>query len=323
MIFFHPQLFQLHLNKMRSSLFLFIFVITLITLTGIEARSGVSKRAAVPTSQIVYPKVHRVNKTWSYESAKAKGNVTYSDPYFWLEGDASEQDIEQFVKDQNAVTEEYVKGCKGKDAITKSLIQASTYDKYKWVQQITPINKNDEPFYVYSHTFSSDQAPVWYTASMKEWQSGKETNFHTPPGKPFLNESLLSEDGSQSISFPSYSPDGKVFAYLVTGNGQDGTWYFRQFDAPLLQAKTMPAGGEGRLKDILPFSADIPASLPNGKGIFYPKSVDTDAVTNSDLGYKIQYHEFGTDNSKDITIFDAANAGPHGQDSFYFIHLSP
>lgn len=308
---------------MRSLLLVFPFLAGLIALfTTTEARKRLSRRA-VSASQLVYPKVHRVDNTWSYPSAKANGNVTYSDPYFWLEGKASDKDIEQFVQDQNAITEEYVKGCKGKDAITKSLTQASTYDKYKFVQQVSSIIEGVEPFYLYSLVRSGDQPRVWYTATMEEWQSAKKNNFNPPPGKPFLDEALLSDDGSQSILYQSASPDGKVFAYLVIGNGEVGTWYFRNFDTPLIKAKTKPAGGEGRLNDTLPLSADDPAWLPSGKGIFYPMTVESDAGTNPNHGYKIQYHEWGTENSKDITIFDAANAGPHGQETFYFIQTSP
>ena len=77
-----------------------------------------------------YPSVHRVNKTWSYRSAKAKGNVTYADPYYWLEATGKNTEIQNFVSDQTKVTEDYIKGCKNKDKIDASLLEASTFDKY-------------------------------------------------------------------------------------------------------------------------------------------------------------------------------------------------
>lgn len=307
---------------MRSFLALLSFLTALTTvLTTVEAHGKQFKRATAGT-RLAYPKVRRVNKTWSFQSAKSKSNVTFADPYFWLEASSQGKEIQQFVTDQTTITENYIKGCKNKKAIDQSLLEASTYKKYKHTSFITS-NKGGTSFYIYSLSREGDTPPVWYTASVAEFQAAKKNNFQTPPGKPFLDEALLNAKGTASILTWNTSPDAKIFAYLVVENGEVGTWFFRSFTSPLISAKTKPLGGEGRLKDILPVSADQASWTPDSKGLFYPKTVNTNEGTNTDLGYKIQYHAWGTDNAKDVTIFDSKKAGKMGGSSYWFTYLSP
>ncbi|PWN33216.1 prolyl oligopeptidase [Meira miltonrushii] len=255
-------------------------------------------------TRIVYPKVHQVNKTWSYRSAKAKGNVSYADPYFWLEGDASNPGIQSFIKDQSKVTDQYMQGCRGKATIIKSIKDASNYDQYGRMSLVTS-NKGNTSFYLYSFFGSEGQAPIWYIASIAEFQNAKKNAFEKPAGKPFLDETLLSSDGSASIVLWSVSPDGSTFGYLLANSESAGSWYFRKFDSPLLTAKTFPAAGEGRLKDTFQSSIDMISWIPDQKGIFYLTSSDSSGGTNTDLGYKVRYHALRTDNANDLTVFDS------------------
>ncbi|PWN34995.1 alpha/beta-hydrolase [Meira miltonrushii] len=304
---------------MRLSVRTLVFVATLIALVVWPIEGNNHKHPSA--RRLVYPPVRRVNQTWSYRSAKTNGNVTFDDPYYWLEGSNDDKDIQQFIADQSNVTETYMQGCKEKDAILKSLTEASTYDRYNDVELIEP-NKGGNPFYIYSLIRAGDQPPVWYTASVAEFKSGKKINFETPPGKPFLNETLLSPDGTDSILYHSTSPDGKIFGYLVVGNGEVGTWYFRRFDSPLVNVKTRPSGGEGRLNDTLLLSSDAILWTPDSGCIFYSQTVNSNGGTNTDLDYKIRYHAWGTDNTNDITVFDGKNAGELGILTYFFAFLS-
>ncbi|PWN31724.1 alpha/beta-hydrolase [Meira miltonrushii] len=282
------------------SFFYFAYSLVAFLIVAAKSQDNVVKKTS---NSLVYPKVHRVSKTWSYRSAKAKGNVTYADPYFWLEGSAKEKDIQQFVADQTKLTEQYIQGCKSKDAIIKSLTEANSFDSF---------------------THSSDEAPMWYTASFKEFAAAKQNNFQSPPGKKFLNESLLSSDGSQAIIRTSVSPDGNIFGYQVVGADGVANWYFRHFNSPLLAAKTTPAGGEGSLNDMISLGApDSLFWMPDSKAFFYSQIVDSNGGTNTDHGYKVRYHIWGTNSTKDVTIFDTKNAGSHGSDNYYYLNLSP
>lgn len=300
------------------------FSIVVFSILAIVAASVVTSEAqgTVKKSGFVYPKVRRVNKTWSFKSAKAKGNVTYADPYYWLEGDGENKEIQQFVSDQTNLTEKYMQGCKNKDEIVNSLLEASTFENYVYAQYVTPTN--GKSFYLYAITTTGDEPPLLYTASVSEFQAAKKTNFATPPGNLFLNVSLLSSDASASLNTIVVSPNGKIFGYQLTEGGVNNTWYFRSFQSPLTKAKTFPNGGEGRLKDFLPFSSiDNIFWSPDSKGIFYSTVADSNGGTNTKLSYKVRHHVWGTDNTQDITLFDSKNAGEYGENCYFYMKVSP
>jgi prolyl oligopeptidase PreP (S9A serine peptidase family) len=303
---------------MRHSACILTFVITITSFLSITNAQG--KGYSGP--KLVYPKVHQVNKTWSFRSAKANGNVTYFDPFYWLEGDSDDTEIKKFISDQLNVTETYIQGCKNKDAIIDSLTQASSYEKYSTVTLVTP-NTGETPFYLYILTRSGDQLPLWYTASVEEFQNAKKSNFESPPGKLFLDESKLSADGSSRIAINFNSPDGKVFGYLVSNPDTVAKWYFRNFTSTLINPKTYPEGGEGRFIDILSPSDNYIRWSNDSKSLFYPQVEDSNNGTNPNLGYQIRYHVLGNDKSNDITIFDSKNAGEHGLNTAYFLNSSP
>ncbi|PWN33210.1 alpha/beta-hydrolase [Meira miltonrushii] len=172
-----------------------------------------------------------------------------------------------------------------------------------------------KPFYLYGYRSIGDQPPLWYTVTVAEFQSAKKTNFATPLGRLFLNESLLSSDDSVSIVYTSVSPNGKTFAYQVSQGGDGDTWYFRSFDILLTRAKTTPRGGEGRLKDFIPLLAqDMIYWTPDSKSFFYSSIADSNGGTNPKHSYKVRHHILGTDSKQDVTVFDSKNAGEFGED---------
>ncbi|PWN33212.1 prolyl oligopeptidase [Meira miltonrushii] len=275
---------SMHLEPNIIAMQLLLTVSAFLMVLSASVANAEAQEKAVKAG-LTYPKVHRVTKMWSYRSAKAKGNVTYSDPYFWLEGSSKDKSIQQFITDQSKVTEDYVQGCRNKGAIIESLTAASNYDSYGSVSLVSS-NTGGSSFYIFSLSRSGNQPPVWYTASVAEFQAAKRENFATPPGEPFLDEALLSTDGSARILYTRVSPNGKIFSYLVIGAGEVGDWYFRYFDSILInKSKAFLAGGQ-------------------------------------DLGYKIRYHVWGTNSSRDITVFDSKNAGEYGSVSYYYTHVS-
>lgn len=306
------------LDNMLGSAYILIFVITITSLLSITNAQG----RGYSGTKLVYPQVHQVNKTWSFKSAKANGNVTYNDPFYWLEGKLDDPEIKKFITDQTNLTDTYMKGCKNQDAIIDSLTQASTYDDYQNVLLVTP-STGDKPFYFYSLVLAGDQPNLWYTASVEEFQNAKKNNFNTPPGKLFFDESKLSTDGNSRITINAISPDGKVFAYHISNPAAEGKWFFRNFSSPLVNPETILEGGEGRFIDVLTPSSDLIAWMPDSKSLFYAQHQDSQNGTNTVHGYQIRYHILGKDNSNDITIFDSKNAGEHGPYSDYFIVLSP
>ncbi|PWN33982.1 alpha/beta-hydrolase [Meira miltonrushii] len=281
------------------------FFLLLLACTTVASFCSITQAADAPSkpssSGLVYPKVKRVNKQWSFRSAKANGNVTYDDPYVWLEQPpANDTAIQQFLSNQASVTESYMKRCSNLKQIQQSIQQATDYDEYDEMGLFAETSAS--PFYLYTLKRVGEQRPTWYKASVAEFQAGKKTNFANPPGKPFLNESLLTADGSANIVAQgvNISPDGKIFCYLVSGDNSDfATWYFRSINTPLVSAKTFPKGGEGSLPVNIPFNQQDVKWTADSKGFFYVQ-----AQTNGDANanFMLRYHKWGTSTDKDITV---------------------
>lgn len=253
---------------------------------------------------LTYPKVKRINKTWSYRSAKANSNVTYNDPYFWLEKASKDKSVQEFISDQTNVTDSFMKRCTNLKQIQQSIQHATDYDQFAELGLFA--ESSGSPFYLYTLKRVGDQRPTWYKASVAEFEAGKKNNFAQPPGKPFLKEVLLSPDGTANIVAEGVivSPNGKIFCYLVSeGNSDFSTWYFRSIDNPLVDAKTFPKGGEGRIPVSIPFNQQNIEWTSDGKGFFYVQAETKGDATANNM---VRYHEWGTTTDKDITVVQPA-----------------
>ncbi|PWN36813.1 alpha/beta-hydrolase [Meira miltonrushii] len=248
-----------------------------------------------------FPKVKRVNKTYSYRSARANGNVTIANPYAWLEKPYdSDDDVKQFTIDQQKLTEQYMNKCTNAKSITQSIRNAFDYDDYfDWTYYDTA----KEPFYVFSLQRIDENRKTYYIASAKQVEAAKKTNFATPPGHPFFKEDGLSVNGTASLSTFVVSNNGYLIAYLVVEDESDvGTWYVRKTSSPLVNPKTKPPGGEGRLPDTILLGDGALIWKPDDSGFFYTQVSDPKAGTNKDIGSVVRYHQMGTPYEKDITI---------------------
>ncbi|PWN36822.1 uncharacterized protein FA14DRAFT_152244 [Meira miltonrushii] len=246
------------------------------------------------TKQTPFQGAKRVSKTWTYQSAKAHGNVTYADPYVWMEDPIeSNPDIQEFVNNQMQLTKSYLDKCTNFDQITQSIRNAYDYDDYDdmWLFDVDV----KEPFYIYSTRGANDSLRTFHLASVPEMELAKK--------KEFLVEAMLSENSTSSLITWNISPDLKTFAYLVTEEGTDtGTWYFRKLDSPLVNPKTRPPGGEDRLPDVIPSCDGGIFWNENSSAFFYTQLNNPEGGRNTDIGSRVRHHIFGTSYEKDITV---------------------
>lgn len=282
---------------MRTSALLFLALIANISFLSIARAGGTVEETS--SSGLVYPKVKRVNKQWSFRSAKANGNLTYEDPYVWLEElQANNTSVQDFISDQSTLTESFMKRCSNIEQIRQSLRQATNFDEYSRVGLYGESTKS--PFYMYSLKRVGEQRKTWYTASLSEFATGKRDNFANPPGNPFLNESLLDSNGGANVRRIVISPNGKIFAYLVPQNNSDfSTWFFREMSSPLISANTTPYGGEGRLSVSIPLCQDDIIWKPDSSAFFY---LQNQLEGDADSQMMIRFHQWGTSTDKDITM---------------------
>ncbi|PWN36372.1 prolyl oligopeptidase, partial [Meira miltonrushii] len=268
-----------------------------------------------------YPKVHTVDKIYTYRSAKQGGNVTIQDPYNWLEADLhTDADVIKFIDEQTNLTETYMERCSDRDAIKASFASAFNYDDY---DNFFFVDGIAAPYYTYSLTRANENRPVWYVCSPEELEVARKDNLATPPGKKFLVEELLSQDGTSSIQDWRNSPDGKYFAYLVSASNSDiQTWYIRTIDTPLVNAKTFPPGGEGALPDVIPFCQGSLEWSLDSSGFFYVQTGDSDAGAKTEHGSSVRYHRMGVPYENDTTIVHPDPIGPEGGYNIWSLLLS-
>ncbi|MCO5589956.1 hypothetical protein L7F22_043925 [Adiantum nelumboides] len=277
-----------------------LLLLAIAAVTGFFSITEAADTAKKPSSGLVYPKAKRIDKKWSFRSAKANGNVTYDDPYFYFEGPTNDTSVQKFISDQASLTDSYMKRCSNIKTIQQSIQRSTDYDQYDEMGLFAEQSGN--PFYLFTLKHIGEQRPTWYKASVAEFEAGKKNNFAQPPGKPFLNESLLSADGSSNIISQgvNISPDGKWFCYLVSENNSDfATWYFRSVNTPLISAKTFPKGGEGSLSLAIPLNQQDLKWTHDSKGFFY---VRAEAEGDQASNFLLKYHSWGTTIDKDITV---------------------
>lgn len=268
-----------------------------------------------------YPNAKRISKTYSYRSAKAKGNVTISDPYNWLEKDlTTDPDVIKFINDQTNLTESFMAKCKDQKAIEQSINDAQDYDDYN---NFNLVSNALVPFYTYTLQRANENRQAWYVCSPEELQAAIKTKFATPPGKKFLMEEYLSENGTAGIAGWLISPNGKYFAYLVSDTGsQVSTWFVRTFDSPLLGGGKQVLGGLGHLpNDVVPNSDGGFIWTMDSKGFFYTSALPTDAGYNTEVGSTVRYHKIGTKYEQDITIVHADKTSASGADNYWGVYL--
>ncbi len=220
---------------------------------------------------IVYPKTTKQDVKDKYFGKEI------ADPYRWLEDDRSKQ-TEEWVIEQNLVTEAYMSWISYRDKIKKRLSELWNFNK-----QSAPFKKGDH-FFCYKNTGLQNQSVLYmaksYDAKPEEWQV-------------LLDPNKMSDDGTSALNGMSISKDCKTLAYSVSQAGSD--W------------------AEIHFKDIAT-KQDLPDVIKwvkfsgmswKGNGIYYSRYDEPSgsALSQKNTGHKLYYHKLGDDQSKDELIY--------------------
>lgn len=220
-------------------------------------------------SSLKYPVTEKQKVTDDYFGVKVE------DPYRWLEDDRSPK-TEAWVKEENRVTENYLKTIPQRDRIKQRLTELWNFNK-----QSAPFKKADH-FFCYRNNGLQNQSVLFVMNSLDD------------KGEVLLDPNLLSNDGTVSLSGASVSKDGKILAYGISRAGSD--WveiHFRDIttkrDLPDVLKWVKFSGMSWRLD-----------------GIYYSRY---DAPTGSELSQKNQFHKaffhtLGTAQDKDELVFE-------------------
>jgi len=221
-------------------------------------------------SQIKYPETKKVDVVDEYFGTKVE------DPYRWLEDDNA-PDVKQWVKEQNEVTFNYFGQIPYREKIRKRYEEIFNYPKYS-----APF-KEGENYFFFKNDGLQNQSVLYI---QKDLNSEPEV---------FLDPNKLSEDGTVSLSTYAVSKDGKYFAYGTASGGSD----WNEFHIMEVETKK-------KLPDHLKW-IKFSGIAWKGNGFYYsrfPEPKEGDELQSKNEYGKIYYHRLGTNQSKDILIYE-------------------
>ena len=201
--------------------------------------------------------------------------VEVVDNYRWLEDDLSEETA-QWVKQQNAVTFDFLNQIPIKNALTERLTEIWNYEKLS-----APFKRGDFTYF-YKNDGLQNQYVIYREKDNEE--------------EVFLDPNSFSDDGTVSLSSLSFSPDGSLAAYSISEGGSD--WR----SVIVIDALTKEII-EDTLVDIK-FSG---VSWKGNEGFYYasydkPEGSELSAMTDQ---HKLYFHKLGTNQKDDKVVFGA------------------
>jgi prolyl oligopeptidase len=229
---------------------------------------------AAPTNAIKYPETRKTDQVDTYH-----GTVV-ADPYRWLEDDNSAE-TKAWVKAQNAVTDKFLEAMPQRLPVRKIYTELYNFERFG-----LPFKEGGR--YFWSRNDGLQQQSVIYTA----------TSLTATPTIA-IDPNLLSKDGTVALTGTVPSRDGRYLAYGIAVAGSDWQrWQVRDLASGLdFTDKT----------EWVKFSSAVWS--PDSKGYFYsrydaPKAGEK--LTGSNYFHKLYYHRLGTDQSKDVLVYENA-----------------
>ncbi|HOE05170.1 MAG TPA: prolyl oligopeptidase family serine peptidase [Bacteroidales bacterium] len=225
--------------------------------------------------EIQYVKTKTVDVSDDYFGTKV------TDPYRWLENDTA-ADTEQWVKDQNKVTQSYFDQIPFRKQILERLTKLWDFPK-----ESAPMKKGDK-YFLYKNNGLQNQNVLYYKTSL----IGED--------KELLDPNALSEDGTVSLASTAVSDDGKYLAYAISRGGSDWSEIF---------VRDIATG-----KDLADHLEWIKFSGMSwfGNGFFYsryPEPQKGSELSGMNMYNKLYYHTIGEPQANDKLIYED-NANP-------------
>ncbi|MCX6243622.1 MAG: prolyl oligopeptidase family serine peptidase [Bacteroidetes bacterium] len=220
--------------------------------------------------KLSYPVTKKVDTVDNYFGTKV------ADPYRWLENDTSKETAE-WVKAQNAVTENYLAKIPFREKIRETLKKRWNYPKYG-------IPFREGPWYFYFKNDGLQNQSVLYV------RKGIEG---TP--KVLLDPNTLSPDGTIALGGISASHDGKYLAYSVARSGSD--WN----EVIILEIES----GK-QLPDTLKWVKFSGMSWQKD-GFYYSRFEEPkpgEELTAQNKNHKVYYHVAGTPQKSDRLVYE-------------------
>ena len=225
-------------------------------------------------AQLKYPETKKENVTDNYSGVKV------DDPYRWLEDDNSAE-TKEWVKEENAVTNEYLSQIPYRSQWLARLQEVSNYPRYS-----APFRKNE--YFYYSRNDGLQNQSVWFR---QKGLNGK--------AEEILDPNKFSADGTTSLATFSLSKNGN---YAVVGKSIGGSDWRTFFVMDMRTLKYLP--------DSLAWIKVSGASW-KGDGFYYsryPTLEKGKELSTKNENHQVYFHRVGTSQDMDVLVYeDKAN----------------
>jgi prolyl oligopeptidase len=226
--------------------------------------------ASLKAQPLKYPFTRRTEVVDNYF-----GQFVY-DPYRWMEDDRSAE-TEQWVKDENSVTESYLNQIPFRQALKDSMKAYWNFNTYS-----LPFRAGKSYFY-YRQEPNQNQPLLFYIRSLE----------YVPMS--YFDQNKLSADGTTHFTETTASEDGFFIAFQVSYAGSD--WN----EIRIKEAKTMKT-----LPEVLK-GIKFSSTSWYQDGFFYSRyDVDTTKAiyTLKNENHKIYYHKLYSEQSQDSLVYE-------------------
>lgn len=202
--------------------------------------------------------------------------TTIADPYRWLEDDRSDETA-QWVKAENALTQEYIKQIPYRDAVRERLTELFDYPKVG-----TP-SRHGEYYFFYKNDGLQNQSVLYF-------QKGLEG---TP--EVFIDPNTLSTDGTVALGEVTFSIDDRYCAYTTSQSGSD--W---------VEIRVMEVATKTLLPDVIQWVKFSGASWAQSGGFYYARYDEPkgSALSAKNEFQKVYFHKLGEPQSADKLIYE-------------------
>jgi len=228
---------------------------------------------ACGSSTLDYPETRKGDQVDDYFGTEV------ADPYRWLEDDTSAETA-AWVEAQNQVTNAYLAGVAGRDAIRSRLTSLWNYERFG-----VPERQGD--LYVYSRNDGlQNQSVVYKTADLHR------------DGDVLLDPNVLSPDGTVALVDRAFTADGRLMVYALSESGSD----WREWRVRDVQS-------DEDLRDVVRWSKFAGAAwLPDRTGFFYSRFAepgpDTE-LSGVNQNQQVFLHRLGTNQARDELVHAA------------------
>ncbi|MEJ8758419.1 prolyl oligopeptidase family serine peptidase [Pontibacter sp. H259] len=237
--------------------------------TSVNTKTTTEAAVATAEPALTYPNTKKVDHVENYHGKQIP------DPYRWLE--THNDEVDQWIKAQNEVTQEYLGDIDFRDNIKARLTEIWNYPKYG-----APFKEGGK-YYFYKNDGLQNQSVLYV----------QETLESEP--KVFFDPNKLSTDGTVALSAFAFSKDGKHVAVGTSSGGSDWNTY-----------QVMDVATGKMLNDKLEW---VKFSGPSWykDGFFYSRydaPTEGNKLANKNEFHKVYYHKIGTPQSQDKLVYE-------------------